>query len=162
MTTAGCATEPKPVVPNIAADLATGSAVSAVSTDTLREIMTAPSDQPRVVNFWATWCPPCIAELPAIEHFASTHPNVDVILVNTDMPQFRQTKVKSFLDARHIVASHNAAVDIPDQAAMLAAVVPDWPNAIPYTVVIDADGHTASTFRTAITSEQLERAVAGL
>ena len=37
-----------------------------------------------LVNFWATWCEPCIAEMPVIKELAQRHPDVDVVLVNVD------------------------------------------------------------------------------
>lgn len=38
--------------------------------------------QPVVVNLWATWCPPCRREMPALMHFAEQNPQVTVVLVN--------------------------------------------------------------------------------
>ena len=38
--------------------------------------------QPVVVNLWATWCPPCRREMPALMHFAEQNPQVAVVLVN--------------------------------------------------------------------------------
>ena len=38
--------------------------------------------KPVVVNLWATWCPPCRREMPALMRFAEQNPNVEVVLVN--------------------------------------------------------------------------------
>ncbi len=147
---------------NPTASLAQGAKVTGISVQQFDELLGAPSPKPRIVNFWATWCPPCVAELPELEAFAAANPRFDVVLVNTDTPSLRDSKVVAFLEQRSITSSRNAAVDIDDQAGMLAAHVPEWPNAIPYTLLIDTDGRVARRFTTGITQSDLEAAASGL
>jgi len=51
----------------------------------LQKVMNDPSDQVKVINFWATWCAPCIKELPMFESVNRDRKDVAVTLVSMDM-----------------------------------------------------------------------------
>lgn len=42
------------------------------------------SDKPAIVDFWATWCGPCVAFGPTLEQYAEKHPEIKVCKVNVD------------------------------------------------------------------------------
>lgn len=42
------------------------------------------SDKPVLIDFWATWCPPCMMQGPIVDEFAEAHPEVKVCKVNVD------------------------------------------------------------------------------
>ena len=44
--------------------------------------LSAPGDRPTVINLWATWCPPCRREMPALAQAEKAHPNVRFLFVN--------------------------------------------------------------------------------
>lgn len=54
-----------------------------------------------VVNFWATWCPPCRAEMPELDVFALNHPEVEILAVNYTPSEKQGIEgVKAFIDAK--------------------------------------------------------------
>ena len=61
------------------------------------------TDNIRLLNFWATWCKPCVAELPYFIEFAQENENVELILVNLDMPSQVEKLVKPFLKRENIL-----------------------------------------------------------
>ncbi len=41
-------------------------------------------DKPALIDFWATWCPPCMMQSPIVDEFAEAHPEIKVGKVNVD------------------------------------------------------------------------------
>ena len=90
-------------------------------------------DNIHVVNFWATWCAPCVKELPCFEAVNAEYKNqnVKVLLVSLD---FNLKKLNSFLE-KHELKSEKILLDDPDQNAWIPKVSPKWSGAIPATVI---------------------------
>ncbi|WP_298519253.1 TlpA disulfide reductase family protein [uncultured Kordia sp.] len=90
-------------------------------------------DNVHVVNFWATWCAPCVKELPYFEAVNEEYKdkNVKVLLVSLD---FNLKKLNSFL-AKHELNSEKVLLDDPDQNAWIPKVSQQWSGAIPATVI---------------------------
>lgn len=87
-----------------------------------------------VLNFWATWCHPCVAELPALERMATrlNYRNIEVLALSSD--RGGTTTVRHFYATREI--QHLPVLLDPDMAvAHLFGV-----EGIPTTVLIDAQG----------------------
>jgi thiol-disulfide isomerase/thioredoxin len=84
------------------------------------------------INFWATWCPPCIAEMPGINSLAEKlKSNKDVQFVTVDVDH-NFKKSRSFLQKHHLTLPlYQATVPIPPE--MLG-------EAIPTTIIIDKTG----------------------
>jgi cytochrome c biogenesis protein CcmG, thiol:disulfide interchange protein DsbE len=107
-----------------------------------------------IVNFWATWCPPCRAEIPALDAFYRRyHGNgLEMIGVSADRPHDRSdvTKMKESL-------SYPVAM-------MDDATVNDFgpPNTLPFTFVVDGNGILRAEFtpdQTPVTEKTLSDAV---
>lgn len=100
--------------------------------DLLRE---ETGDRVRVVNFWATWCRPCVAEMPFFESLPERIPQAEVIFVSFDQAEELQARVIPFLQ-RHNIRSKVLLLDETDFNAFIDLVDPTWSGAIPATVFL--------------------------
>ena len=91
-----------------------------------------------VVNFWATWCAPCVKELPHFETLQENYKDsVEVILVSLDFPHQYETKLKPFIQ-KHQLKSKVVVLDDPDMNSWIPKVNPQWDGAIPVTLIYNA------------------------
>lgn len=104
-----------------------------------------------VVNFWATWCHPCIQEMPDISHFVATHKNVDAIGLAYESASVDD--IKTFLK-KHPVSYPIARVDVVHPPADFAE-----PRGLPTTYVIAPDGSIAKKFVGPIKIADLKQAI---
>lgn len=102
----------------------------------LEEYLSQYDDRAVVVNFWATWCVPCVRELPYFEEVTKTYSEEDlvVVLVSLDFTKQIDTRLKPFLK-KHQLQSKVILLDDPDQNVWINKVDPEWSGAIPMTIV---------------------------
>jgi thiol-disulfide isomerase/thioredoxin len=88
-----------------------------------------------VYNFWATWCEPCVAELPCFESINEKYKNkpVKVILISLDFPKKVESNLLPFLSKNNIQAEVYFLND-PDANAWIEKVNQSWSGAIPATL----------------------------
>lgn len=98
------------------------------------------NDTTYVINFWATWCKPCVKELPYFEELNAAYAKekVKVILVSLDFAEQLDSKVIPFIKDRKL---QSEVVLLDDQRAnkWIDRVSPEWSGAIPITLIYKAD-----------------------
>ena len=106
-------------------------------TDLVKRI-TNTSDTTYVVNFWATWCPPCVAELPEIDAFGQEHAGtkVKVILVSINYKEDYESKLLPFLEQKNI-RSEVMLLDENNFDYFPRAVDARWNGDIPATLILN-------------------------
>lgn len=94
------------------------------------------TDTTYVINFWATWCPPCVKELPAFEKINSEfkNRNFKMILVSLDFGKDMLKKVDDFRKKRGLSAEI-IILDDPDSNAWIPKIDKQWAGSIPVTVI---------------------------
>jgi thiol-disulfide isomerase/thioredoxin len=88
-----------------------------------------------VVNFWATWCAPCVKELPYFEKLNTENKKVKVVLVSLDFKEQFESKLKPFLKKKSINSEVVLLTD-KDYNTWLPTVDKDWSGSIPATLII--------------------------
>src|SRR6187551_3652239 len=83
--------------------IASAQSIPIVKFDRLEKIIQAKSDSITVINFWATWCGPCVKELPFFEQFHVENPAVKMVLVNLDFAD-KIDKVKEFVTRKKLTS----------------------------------------------------------
>lgn len=88
-----------------------------------------------VINFWATWCAPCVKELPHFEQLNSENKNIKVVLVSLDFKNQFESKLLPFLKKKSIKSEVVLLTD-KDYNTWLPMVDKDWSGSIPATLII--------------------------
>jgi thiol-disulfide isomerase/thioredoxin len=94
----------------------------------------------QLVNFWATWCAPCVQEMPEVQTMLRMygHRAFDVVTVSINYPD-EQPGALAALQKLH-ATSHNLILGSTDIYTLLAAFDPDWNAAVPFTMLINPKG----------------------
>jgi thiol-disulfide isomerase/thioredoxin len=127
----------------------------------LEQIIDAQKAPIVIVNFWATWCQPCIRELPYFEQAAKKYPAVKVLLISLDPLTNTTAKVKPFIKSRGI----KTQVYILDEGKpnqWINKVHSDWSGAIPATLFIVKKKSQRLLVEQELTKEQLEEKIQSL
>jgi thiol-disulfide isomerase/thioredoxin len=109
-----------------------------IKLEELQTIINKKSDEIQVINFWATWCGPCIKEMPLFEKLnAENRPGVKVTLVSMDLDINPDAeKVHKFI-ARKNIKSEVLILDAPNPDSWINKVEKEWSGALPATLVIN-------------------------
>jgi|SRR5690606_28849250 len=105
-----------------------------------------------VVNFWATWCAPCLKEMPELSALDAMNEHIEV--VGLAYEEIDPAAMRAFLES-HPVTYPIAIVDVYDPPAGF-----DTPRGLPMTYLVGPDGAVAERFMGPVTAADIERAIA--
>jgi peroxiredoxin len=106
----------------------------------LKKLRANPTGKLLLINFWATWCGPCVVEFPDLETTYRMFQSRDLELVTVAANQpDEKGGVLKFLQKQH-ATSHNLIFATADTYGLQAAFDPKWESGVPYTMLLAADG----------------------
>ncbi len=104
-----------------------------------------------LLNFWATWCPPCRAETPGLVNLANSYKSKGLEVVGVNMDEDENAPVQDFV--REYKVSY-AVLRPPENSSLFNAV-----TSLPTTLLIDKNGRVAKKYDGAISEAQFRRDV---
>ncbi len=130
--------------PALAAD---GNLVSATPAE-FRAALDARKERVVLVNFWATWCRPCLKELPellALERQYAAQ-GFELLPVSLDEPADQETVVRPFL-AKWFPGLRTLIRRSPDMDSMVSVVDPAWNEVLPTSYLLDRTSRVRARFQ---------------
>ncbi len=105
--------------------------------DQLQEAIRQEKDHIQVINFWATWCAPCLKEMPLFEKLNEERKDVRVRLVSLDLDLDPNVeKVRNFV-IRKKIKSEVMILDEQNPTSWIEKIDKSWSGALPATLVIN-------------------------
>ena len=103
-----------------------------------------------VVNYWATWCPPCIEEIPELQSFHDDHVDDNAMVIGMNVEAISATQLSHFLDTYFI--TYPVYVSGPELDSGLGPI-----PGLPTTFVVSPEGKLVARQIGSVTREMLEK-----
>ncbi|KYP14478.1 TlpA disulfide reductase family protein [Flavihumibacter sp. CACIAM 22H1] len=95
------------------------------------------AQKPMVLNFWASFCRPCVDELPYFMEAQQQYPEVELVMVSLDLPAYYPDKVESFLRAKNFIGATQFWLNETNADSFCPRIDPSWDGAIPVTLWVN-------------------------
>jgi thiol-disulfide isomerase/thioredoxin len=114
--------------------------INMIDTNGVREIMKNTSSKLRLVNIWATWCAPCVFEMPELVNINRMYNKraFEMVTISGDVPGKKDAVIKFLKDKQ--VSCTNYLFNAEDRTELAEALDKGWEGGIPYTVIIKPGG----------------------
>ena len=114
-----------------------GQEAKTVKLEELKNLIEAKTDHIQVINFWATWCAPCVKEIPLFEKLGQDRPDIKVTLVSMDLDlDPNPEKVHKFI-ARKKLQSNVLILDAKSPNLWIDQIEKTWSGALPATIIVN-------------------------
>jgi thiol-disulfide isomerase/thioredoxin len=127
----------------------------------VRDLLANRGEKLRLINFWATWCGPCIIEFPEFVDMQRIYGNrgFEVVSVSLDQPS-KSDKVLDFLEENQAAFS-NYIYNSDDRDVFFEAVDPRWEGNLPYTMLVSPGGKVVYAHDGIIDPLEVKRSIVG-
>jgi peroxiredoxin len=133
--------------------------LSLISEDSLKILLANKTDKVRLINVWATWCGPCVTELPEFVNMNRMYRNreFEFITLSADVPD---KKDKALATLKRLQASNkNYLFNSTDKYKLIEAIDPQWQGALPYTILIEPGGKVAYRHQGSIDPAEMKKKI---
>jgi peroxiredoxin len=130
-----------------------------ISFEALHRLRSNPGEKLRLINLWATWCGPCINELPDLveTNRMYRHRNFEFVTISMDSPTRKDEALR--LLERSQASNRNVILDKHRPYEVIEIIAPDWSGALPYTLLVESGGKVVYRKEGAIDPLELRRAI---
>ncbi len=114
-----------------------GQRVALIKLDQLNNRLAAGKDTTYIINFWATWCAPCVKEIPGFEKLKAEHATekLKILLISVDFKSQLNLSVIPFVEKKKL-KNEIFLLDENDQQEYINRVDTGWSGSIPATLFI--------------------------
>ncbi|WP_020599098.1 redoxin family protein [Spirosoma panaciterrae] len=133
--------------------------LSLIGEDSLKALLANKTDKVRLINVWATWCGPCITELPEFVNMNRMYRNreFEFITLSADVPD---KKDKALATLKRLQASgKNYLFNSTDKYKLIEALDPQWQGALPYTLLIEPGGKVVYRHQGSIDPAEMKKKI---
>ena len=133
--------------------------VTPATVDNLKALRKNPTGKLLLVDFWATWCQPCVEEFPEFETMYRMYGNrkFDLVTVSINYPDERAAVLEQ-LEKQH-ATTRNLIFGSPQIYDLMAAFDPSWKGAVPYTVLLGPQGEVLYQHQAPVDVLELHRLI---
>ena len=137
--------------------------VEAISTDEFRQLITHQQGKVVLINFWATWCAPCVKEIPEIVKLQEKYKErgLRVIAISLDEPEELEANVRPFV-AKRFPGFVSYLCKEPDHDKFASVIDPAWNEIMPTNFLLDRTGKLRATLTGGKSLAEFEAAIAPL
>ena len=114
--------------------------VSEIDIAGIKDLVKNKSEKLRLINYWATWCIPCVAEFPELIEINRNFRKraFEMVTVSLDPPD-KDEQVLKFLTKAY-ASTKNFHFKSDDKYALIETVDKEWPGSLPYTIIVKPGG----------------------
>jgi len=125
----------------------------------IKALLKNDTDKVRLINVWATWCGPCVTEMPDFVEINRMYRRRDFefITISADKPD-KKEKAHEMLKKMQVSAK-NYIYNSEDKYKLIEAVDPQWQGALPYTILIEPGGKVAYRTQGSIVPQEMKKMI---